>query len=64
MTEKKTWEDRLIVILEKLARREVGVDIDIAEFKAEFYTDVFPQSGMLSKSSDPKKRDDDTKPAK
>ena len=33
---KKTFEEQVITILDKLAKREVGVDIDIAALKAQF----------------------------
>lgn len=33
---KKTFEEQVITILDKLAKREVGVDVDIANLKAQF----------------------------
>lgn len=33
---KKSFEEQVIIILDKLAKREVGVDIDIAALKAQF----------------------------
>lgn len=49
---KKSFEEQLINILEKLARREVGVDVDIAKFKV-FYGPTEPVEAEAETEEEP-----------